>query len=563
MHNDKNNCKNAVLTKLPRPSLNKTEKRLPIDAFKLLESEMVELKLAILSLERRIIMQPTPTPTTSSHTLFLTTTPSQTEPHPISQSQATQTDDIPQPNIPTNCEPPEAQNEDPVVSPNLTGAVQEESTTSSTTASSLPKTPEVIPDARKDETWFSGKKDALSNLFENNIRVFGRWYSSVEKAYQHKKAEYHNRWEIANNILRTDDSMEALKLGKKIKTFADWQIDRELIMLDILIAKATHCQRYRQSLLNSGNTTIHENTGHLYWGGQVGKNRLGQLHMRIRANMPPSAQDQELNSPCPRVPQNAPTQQHNPRPPHTSGMQPGRTRPQHNTATQQRPARLQRTTTMQHHNNTLPNKTTTRPPHGKPNQTTDSQPPPHNLVRDNKYQPKTTVTILGDSNTRHLNPDKMTQKVTINSHTCYTTDEVLLAATQGISSDITIIHSGTNDIKNKTPQEIVNTIKRTANLLLSHNRKVIISKLLPREGQHLNEVVRKTNALLMKTFQNQRSIYVTSARNFYHQGGPNVTLYKQEHKEGRKLPLLHLNASGIIVLSKELQRGIRTLNYAA
>jgi len=170
--------------------------------------------------------------------------------------------------------------------------------------------------------------------------------------------------------------------------------------------------------------------------------------------------------------------------------------------------------------------------------------------------------ILGDSNTQHLQPEKMTQRVTIRRHPCYTMEEVSQAVVQGHTGDITILHAGTNDIKTKEAHEIVNNIAKTVSTLRSQKGKVVISSLLPREGLNLNKKIGDTNELLKTKFKGQDDIYITDTSDFYYYDRPNRELYRQQYQGDRRLPLLHLNRQGLIMLSKELQRGIRKLNVS-
>lgn len=185
---------------------------------------------------------------------------------------------------------------------------------------------------------------------------------------------------------------------------------------------------------------------------------------------------------------------------------------------------------------------------------------PYAKDRNTPSRHMTTVAILGDSNTAQLDPLKMTQKVSINLHPCYTSDQALLAVKQGHSADITVLHTGTNDLKYKTPEEIVGTIAKTAKIICSQYKKVIISKLLPREGLQINQDVSHTNYLLEREFKNYRDIYIVDSEGYSLHGRPREDLYRQQYRDGRKVPLLHLNKQGLIILSKEIQKGIRSLN---
>ena len=216
------------------------------------------------------------------------------------------------------------------------------------------------------------------------------------------KANYHNQKEIAREILQTVSARDAYKTSKNIRTTKDWEEDKERIMLEILCAKYQHNAEYRTRLHNTGSEVIHEDTMHPYWGGKGGKDRLGTLHMQVREN-----------------------KGHFPK----------------------------HLTNLHQHSTTNKNMETTHYPTNIP--LTGAQ-------GTEQITKKTKVLIMGDSNTKYLNPDKMTKKCQISIKKAMTTEETTqrLAELQP-QNQIVIIHSGTNDLKEKTAEETANSLIRT------------------------------------------------------------------------------------------------------
>ena len=316
-----------------------------------------------------------------------------------------------------------------------------------------------------DQTWFRGQTEPLSNLHHSKIHVFNKWYPSSEHAYQHKKCEYHNQKDTARYVLQARTSVAAMKLGRRVTTTREWDSDKDKFMLEILHAKLKHCPAYKARLQETANTSLHEDTDHHHWGGDGGKNRLGELHMQVRNSI-----------------------------------------------------------------NSKPNHSEPRTQQGK----------------------KPTVRIIGDSNTRFLDPTKMSQKYTITTQAAAIIEDVLPTH---VKEDLVVLHVGTNNIRNEEPHETVNKLLAITSRL--RNKKIVISKLLPREGADLNRKVTEINRLIETKTRHHNNVTLTDTSKFYHNQQPNNRLFKVEHRNGRKLPLLHLNTQGQCLLSRQMQAAIR------
>ena len=198
-------------------------------------------------------------------------------------------------------------------------------------------------------------------------------------------------------------------------------------------------------------------------------------------------------------------------------------------------------TTRKPHHSHLSTKTTTRG-HHHPNAYRTSRKP--------------SVSVIGDSNTRALDPTKMIQTCHIKVQEAPTTREAAQTVAETVD-DVTVLHVGTNDLLSASPQDTANNIIRMVTDITRCGGKVVLSKLLPRDGYTLNQKVYETNCILENHFQHTSAVYLTNTDIFYYGERPNRYLYTQEYRDNYKKPLLHLNKSGLIELSREIQRGLR------
>ena len=174
-----------------------------------------------------------------------------------------------------------------------------------------------------------------------------------------------------------------------------------------------------------------------------------------------------------------------------------------------------------------------------------------------------TVTILGDSNIRHMDPQKMTKFFHIRKHEAKTTAAAMQALNTTPPSDIYVIHTGTNDLYEHGALATAQKIGAIADEILSNNKKVVISKLLPKEGRHQNHMATETNIMLENRYRQNSHVVLTNTDSYYYGEGPNEELYTREHnKYGKQLPLLHLNHYGVAKLSRQIQWALGKVSRA-
>lgn len=133
---------------------------------------------------------------------------------------------------------------------------------------------------------FIGKYDFLSNFHECSIEYKGHRYSSIEHAYQAAKASTE---EERKEIQLAKTAGKAKKLGMQVKLRSTWDSEKLQVMEECLRLKFSPGSELAGYLLATGTEELIEgNTwGDKFWGTVKGhgKNHLGQLLMKIRAEL--------------------------------------------------------------------------------------------------------------------------------------------------------------------------------------------------------------------------------------------------------------------------------------
>ena len=139
---------------------------------------------------------------------------------------------------------------------------------------------------QKNCHYFSSKSgSSLSNFFKCNLRIWDIDFSSVEQAYQYKKAVYHKKERIARQILYSSDSYQVYKLGKSITPSHRWHRDKIGFMKLLLLAKYNQCPVFQKELKNTDRKILIEDTPNPFWGRGAddnGRNMLGVLLTELR-----------------------------------------------------------------------------------------------------------------------------------------------------------------------------------------------------------------------------------------------------------------------------------------
>lgn len=138
---------------------------------------------------------------------------------------------------------------------------------------------------------FFGDYAFLSNFFDAEITYNGIVWPTSEHAYQAMKTD---NVDLQLAFLGLAKPGKAKKIGSKIQLRPHWELLKDEFMYQIVLCKFQHNQELQQLLLATGNRTLVElnNWGDVYWGmvrredGTLyGKNKLGEILMRIRSNL--------------------------------------------------------------------------------------------------------------------------------------------------------------------------------------------------------------------------------------------------------------------------------------
>lgn len=162
--------------------------------------------------------------------------------------------------------------------------------------------------APNDCVTFKGERDVLSNFFPCTLIWKGAEYPSAEHIYQAEKAVMNNRPDIAAEIVGTETALEAKKVGKKVYTKDNWEVENQQLMYKVLENKVNQLKVVRDTLLSKKDEMIVEAVPYDYlWGSGLtktatrntdpskwpGKNMLGQMWMSIREEL---EQEIDINS---------------------------------------------------------------------------------------------------------------------------------------------------------------------------------------------------------------------------------------------------------------------------
>jgi len=126
----------------------------------------------------------------------------------------------------------------------------------------------------------------LNNFYPARMYIYGRWWATVEHAYQAQKTlvleEYDGIWQAKT-------PRESRDLGQKVTMRNDWDTIKYAVMKDCVRAKFLQHSTIRMQLLNTGDEDIVEDSPiDYYWGcgaDGTGKNMLGKILVEIREEL--------------------------------------------------------------------------------------------------------------------------------------------------------------------------------------------------------------------------------------------------------------------------------------
>jgi ribA/ribD-fused uncharacterized protein len=127
----------------------------------------------------------------------------------------------------------------------------------------------------------------LSNFAPFPVEVDGKTWPTTEHYFQAQK--FAGRVE-EEQVRKAPSASEAARLGRKLAGLRpDWDAVKDEVMLKAVRAKFTQHPDLRRQLLETGDRKLVEHTSNdSYWadgGDGSGRNRLGELLMRVRAEL--------------------------------------------------------------------------------------------------------------------------------------------------------------------------------------------------------------------------------------------------------------------------------------
>lgn len=128
----------------------------------------------------------------------------------------------------------------------------------------------------------------FSNFSPHGFTLDGRYWTTVEHYFQAQKFPGH---EQADKIHAARKPGDAKRLGqsRKVKLRDDWEAVKDGLMYQAVLAKFQQHPDLQEILLSTGDEEIVETApDDYYWGcgaKGTGKNRLGQILMRVRSEI--------------------------------------------------------------------------------------------------------------------------------------------------------------------------------------------------------------------------------------------------------------------------------------
>lgn len=132
----------------------------------------------------------------------------------------------------------------------------------------------------------------LNNFDDHPIYVFDREWDTVEHAYQAQKTLIP---EEQDAIWKAKTPREARNLGQQVTLRQNWDLIKDFVMSECLLAKFTQHLDLQNQLLATGDEELIEDSPiDWYWGcGSDGKgqNKLGKLLMEVRRTLRDAKED--------------------------------------------------------------------------------------------------------------------------------------------------------------------------------------------------------------------------------------------------------------------------------
>lgn len=134
----------------------------------------------------------------------------------------------------------------------------------------------------------TGEYGCFSNFSRHAVFLKGKRWPTSEHYFQAQKFAGTPHEEDVRACKRPAEAA-AMGRDRKLPLRRDWESVKEGVMMDALRAKFTQDEELKATLLGTGDAVLVEHTANdSYWGDGGdggGKNRLGHLLMRLRAEL--------------------------------------------------------------------------------------------------------------------------------------------------------------------------------------------------------------------------------------------------------------------------------------
>jgi len=168
---------------------------------------------------------------------------------------------------------------------------------------------------------------------------------------------------------------------------------------------------------------------------------------------------------------------------------------------------------------------------------------------------KPKVLLLGTSNTKGINEDKLSSSVETQKIEAFTLDQARNhITTSDLNPNVVVLHILTNDLKTKSPQECVQKMQELVELISQKWEYIscIISLTTPRQDSlknHTNGQI--INAMLKQVYDSNKDVLLVDHNNMLRDGNPDPELLREDK--------YHLSNNGISQLSANLKHAIHSV----
>lgn len=128
----------------------------------------------------------------------------------------------------------------------------------------------------------------MSNFYKSRHFVYGKWWDNTEASYQAQKTNVDSE---VLAIQQAEKPMQARNLGQKVSLRENWDMIKDRVMYECVLAKFLQHADLRKQLMETGDEELVEDTkttNDMYWGcgtDGTGRNELGKILMRIRQEL--------------------------------------------------------------------------------------------------------------------------------------------------------------------------------------------------------------------------------------------------------------------------------------